>query len=246
MSADDVDFGAALQPAPVPAPLKGPDDGFKDLYQAITLTQDFTFHIAQWKGDLALIDAAIDDMLEVAEVLEIANANGYAQAVTLISSAKKIAKRIDSSKKPILEVPKAIVATVNNFARVYTDRLAAVEKTLKAKMLAYQQEQARRRAEAEAKAQAQADALMQQAREQGMEGVAVIAPVTPAPATTVRTEAGSAYVRKEVDFEVEDLEKVPREYLMLDEKKVRAAVKAGVTIPGIKTITKDVLVTRPA
>jgi len=53
--------------------------------------------------------------------------------------------------------------------------------------------------------------------------------------TMVRTEAGSATQRKVWKHEITDEAQVPREYLMIDEAKVRQAVKQGIReIPGVR------------
>ena len=62
-------------------------------------------------------------------------------------------------------------------------------------------------------------------------------PVEAAPPTvekTVRSSEGKATMVKTWKHEVTDPDQVPREYLTVDEKKIRAAVKDGVrSIPGV-------------
>lgn len=49
-----------------------------------------------------------------------------------------------------------------------------------------------------------------------------------------KNEAGSIRKKQTFVFEIEDLEKVPRKYLQLDEKKVKESLTAGVrSIPGL-------------
>lgn len=50
----------------------------------------------------------------------------------------------------------------------------------------------------------------------------------------VRTEGGKVTFRKVWRHEIVDVEKLPASYWMVDEKKVAAAVKAGIAIPGVK------------
>lgn len=62
-----------------------------------------------------------------------------------------------------------------------------------------------------------------------------VAPVIPEIPKTVRTESGSAHQRMTWEFEIEDKSMVPPEYLMVDEKAIRQAVKAGIRqIPGVR------------
>ena len=59
------------------------------------------------------------------------------------------------------------------------------------------------------------------------------------------TLGGAAHVRKRWAFEVEDLSKVPTEYLQLNEKAVREAIKLGKReIPGLNIYQKEHLAVR--
>lgn len=62
-----------------------------------------------------------------------------------------------------------------------------------------------------------------------------VAPVIPEVPKAVRTETGSAHQRMTWEFEIVDAGNIPREYLMIDEKAIRQAVKAGIRqIPGVR------------
>lgn len=49
----------------------------------------------------------------------------------------------------------------------------------------------------------------------------------------LKTESGSLYFKKKVEFAMSDSEKVPQEFLMLNQEAVLKAYRAGVEIPGI-------------
>lgn len=67
-----------------------------------------------------------------------------------------------------------------------------------------------------------------------MPTVQVEMPIIPYSSGPVRTAAGTASTKQVWKFDVADAQAVPREYLMVDEKKIREAVKAGVrSIPGV-------------
>ena len=53
-------------------------------------------------------------------------------------------------------------------------------------------------------------------------------------ADKIKGTKGALYQKTTESYEVEDIEKVPDEYFMLDEKKLKKVVGAGVVIPGIK------------
>lgn len=77
-----------------------------------------------------------------------------------------------------------------------------------------------------------------------MPTVQVEMPVIPQASGPVRTAAGTASVRKRWEFGITDPTAIPREYLMVDEKKIREAVKAGVrSIPGVNIFeTSDIAI----
>lgn len=77
-------------------------------------------------------------------------------------------------------------------------------------------------------------------------------PPTPAPLdlpaarpSVTRTESGSAHTRKRWKFEVVDAMQVPRQYLMVDDRLLRAAVSDGEReIPGVRIYAEDDLAVR--
>jgi hypothetical protein len=90
-------------------------------------------------------------------------------------------------------------------------------------------ENARRQAEAKANGQ---EAVKVEAVK--IEAITIPVPVTPEPAKAVHTETGSLSFRKSWAFTVTDPAQVPREYLVVDEPLIRAAVKRGErNIPGV-------------
>lgn len=63
----------------------------------------------------------------------------------------------------------------------------------------------------------------------------VIVPVVESVKTT-KSGYSTTTMIKSYTYEVEDLTKVPREYLMVDDKKVKAVIKTGIKVDGIKII----------
>ncbi len=97
------------------------------------------------------------------------------------------------------------------------------------------QEEALARAKEEAKAKGIPVEEVKAPVVEMIQPVQVCAPVLPKQQSPVRTETGSASARKAWAFELEDINKVPRSYLVLNEKKVRDDVRAGIrNIEGIK------------
>jgi hypothetical protein len=70
-------------------------------------------------------------------------------------------------------------------------------------------------------------------------------PVVPQAPKTVKTDTGSTSIKTFWAWEVEDETKVPREYLMLNDQAISAAVKMGIReIPGIRIFQKQTLAVR--
>ncbi len=80
----------------------------------------------------------------------------------------------------------------------------------------------------------------EEAKKNEVQAPVVVAPVVQEAPRVTRTESGSASQRKVWTFEVVDASAIPREYLMVDEKKVRDSVRMGTrSISGIR-IYEDV------
>ena len=111
------------------------------------------------------------------------------------------------------------------------------------KELERRKEEKRLREEAEK----QEELAKQEAEEAGVEAPPMQAPEPVVKKQTVtRTESGtSAHMRTRWTFKVLDFNKVPRAYLVLDEKKVRAAIQAGIhNIDGLEVFEEPVTVLR--
>jgi hypothetical protein len=114
-------------------------------------------------------------------------------------------------------------------------------------------EEAIRQAEEQAKERQASEAEIEAARQKaGEEAAAVeisaptVLPLTfPKAENVTRTETGAAaFQRKSWEFELSDILQVPRDYLILDEKRVRDSIRMGIReIPGIRIFetTKTVL-----
>lgn len=197
------------------------------------------FDMAAVKNRLAEADALINDMVAIAGEVTINSDDDNRVAVAMAGQAKTLFKRIESTRKDIVDEPNTFVRGVNSFCKGYQQRLEGVESGLKGKIQVWMSAQELERRKRERKAQEEARALQArldaEAKEAEVEAPVVVAPVEPPPEKAVRTEAGAAHVRKTWKFEVVDPAVVPAEYLTVDEKKIRQAVAAGCrTIVGVR------------
>jgi hypothetical protein len=197
-----------------------------------------TFSLQPIQNKLEQFKVVIAAMVQEAQGITVHDPDTAKAAVSLGSKAKKKGKEIESARKDIVGPYNDFVSAVNRLAKDCSGPLAQVEMILKKKInefetrqrleLAKAQEAARKEA---ARIQAEIDA---NAAAAGVPAPVVVAPVLPEAPAAIRTEEGSASQRKEWTFEVVDPQEVPREYLLVDERAIRDAVRRGIRqIPGV-------------
>ena len=205
--------------------------------------------IEQVRAALEIYQPQVAALQARAEALAVDSDAGNRAAVELASQAKKVARAIEDLRKRFVAAPNEYVKAVNNLAKGLADPFARIEAGLKSKIGAWaskvelerrKNEEAARRAAAEVQASLDAEA-----KKAGVASVQVDAPVIPKSDTITRTEAGSAHQQKVWAFRVVDPGQVPREYLVVDERKLREAVKAGLrNIPGVEVFEESRTVIR--
>lgn len=162
----------------------------------------------------------------------------------LLGDLKASLTNIESSRtfltKPLRDHVKRIEAQY----KPVVDQLEAADEALRNKVLAFYAERQKAADEVAAKEREAAE----KAADKGKDEVAAehaLKAVEVQSAASVKTmvaDNASVQVRKGWNFEVEDLGKVPAEYMTLDEKAVRTAIKSGLrTIPGIRIFEENSL-----
>jgi len=241
-----IDFSKITQPE---STTSAPDDDF----QRIIDKQLSEFDGWRSKDSGAVVDLNIDgarralrlfeDKVSVMESeandLLVKSNDGATRGTEMTGQVKRLANQIDARRKEIISEPDSFVRKVNGFVKPLADRLKALEALLKRKLSdhAYQVELQRReierkQAEARIELQRQVDA---EAKAKGVESV-VIAPVAmPTRKEPVRSDSAVSSAVMVWKHEVVDAAAVPREYLMVDDKAITAAVKAGIrNIEGVR------------
>jgi len=188
--------------------------------------------------------------------MERAVVNSPESAATMTDALKFVdtkLKAAEDARTALVGPLNAHVKFINGGFKTATEPMEKAKQVGRGKLASYLQEQERIRVEAEREARraAEAEALRvaaerekegdQAGADQALEaGVAVERAVVVAPAPVRGTFGGSAGLRKTWTYETVDLTKVPREYLMLDERKVKDAIAAGVrTIDGLTILQKS-------
>ena len=214
------------------------------------------------------VDREANSMLVMAKNYAIENQPMMACAAEDLRGIKTKFKELEAQRTGLVNPLNKVVKDINALFKPALESLETAERVLKGAMSNYialeerKAMEARRKAEDEARAirqqaEAEARAIAEQAaKASGAERAALEAEaqakqeealvVAAAPvAAPVKTE-GVSY-RDDWDFEIVDVAKIPREYLIPDEKKIRAYVKAmkeSSGIDGVRVFSKKVVASR--
>ncbi len=205
------------------------------------------------------VKTEVTAMVQQARAMVIASEADRTTAGDVLREAKRRAKLViesfDEAVKTAHAAHKAAVAHRTKFL----EPLRELERILKTKVGAYDQEQARVRAEAERKARAEAEAAAERERQRLMKEAeklktpelkaerieraeaVVAAPIELPPEPEKRK--GESYATT-FDVEIVNSNLVPREYLFVDVaalRKVGNATKGKLAIPGVKWVEKNTL-----
>jgi len=164
-------------------------------------------------------------ILEWADALEIKGDEQNAEAVAFLASIKKLGKEVKEHRLSITRPMDEAKKKVMNLFAPFLDAIEKAEKTAKKKMVDY-----RREVEAERRRIEEENAKkLKETESHGMEAF----PELEKPVEQPKTKGQSFRVVRK--WEVGNMGKIPSDYFVLDEKKINAAVKAGISIPGIRT-----------
>jgi len=188
---------------------------------------------------LTRFDAEVDNLLMLVQAHQVNGPDSQGQAVILAGNAKKINAAIEKIRVDLVAPALEHQRKVNALAKGYQDKLKAAENDLKHKIASYQQKVEMERRKDESAALEAARKLQEEvnrdAKKAGVAPVQVLAQVIAPQPVKIRTEVGTAYQHTEWRHEIIDTSLVPKEYLMVDERKIREAIKAGVRdIPGCR------------
>lgn len=203
--------------------------------------------------------------------IKVTDRESQEKALTTGKLVKEFAKRVEARRRELVGPLNDQVKEINEYAKSITVPLDASEAHIKAQLRAHEielerirQEEIRKAEEVRKKAEAEAAAKLTAEREEA-EGLAMFAAPKEAAQEIARVDAAEARVTKSIEkdharavkaaesnrvsgasrpwvHEVEDSNLVPREFLVVDEKKIREFIRAGGReIPGVK-IFQDVRV----
>ncbi len=206
------------------------------------------------------IQKAAADAHELAQQVDAAtveSANGAARLTEILSIAAATRKAVDDARLSITAPLKARAKQIEDAVRPLTTAIEDLINAGKRKVLAWQRaedERVRREREERARVEAETRRKAEEAAAAGRQlpgpiaaavaTLGVLPPVAEAP-RGVRTDYGTASVRKVWDYEVVDTSKLPAMFLVPNERAIRASVNAGVReIPGVRIYQRDELAVR--
>lgn len=179
--------------------------------------------------------------VENAELKIIANANDMEQATSILSRLNQFSKDLKAEKEKVTKpLNEALKAERERF-RPTEEKLEAAILSIRKKMSAYQTAQKKREDEEAAKIAARIGAGKGKLKvETAVEKIDAIDRV----ASKVSTEAGSVSFRTDKKFEVMDVTLLPADCILPNEVAIRAAMKNGIELPGVRYYEEQVPINR--
>lgn len=175
-----------------------------------------------------------------ANALQIVTEGDLQVANDMLGYIAKAKKGFEEKRKSLVKPLQDHVSRINGMFREYTDPLERADKTLRGKLLAYRQEQQRIQREEEERlrklAEKEQKRLAKQAEKNGLPTPPpIVVPMVEQVPKSVQSGMAKTGFRTVWTFEVVDPAKVPDEYKVVDEKKIRAVVNAGIReISGVR------------
>ncbi len=204
------------------------------LTEAIFQTHEVTYTPEQVEIELQRYSCSIDKSMKEATRFDVCSRFSAESAQTMVVQARHEFKRLESLRKQIVDPYRRKVNQINDGFKCLTERLESVEELLVEKIDDWKEKSRKQEEEAEQDA-------IELAREMGSE----VMPQFTESHEKIRSKGASSYEVEEWKFSLENLEEVPREFLKIEEEKVKTMIKCGVRqISGIKIYSEKKTVIR--
>lgn len=206
-----------------------------------TETHGKAMELVAKNSHLSEFTTRVEELLDQASRVLVNTDEDYDKAGDLLKFLKDVKKDLDEQRKEDTRPMREATDEINGRYKKYLDRLDANIRLVNDAIVKYANEkrrieQERREQEALEKAERNpdhADAYLN-------EGAKEVKPTTHTSTHGARTS-----VRRTLkSVEVVDWSQVPEEYKMLDEKKAKGSIRAGVNIPGLRAIYEESAVSR--
>ncbi len=188
--------------------------------------------------------AECNGLRDYAELRIVATNDDVKSATDDLTLIAKLKKTLEEKRKEYISPINAHLKSINDSFKVLMTPVEQADQVTRNKILAFRQEQERKAREVEEINRLRIEAAKREAAMNNggiKESVNLVEAPTPA-ISKVYTEGGSLGTMKVRKWEVEDLSKIPTDYLMVDAAKVGKVVRAGIpSIPGIKIWIEETL-----
>jgi hypothetical protein len=181
-------------------------------------------HLEPEVEEIGKFSTGVQFLLKKMSELEIATDEECKAALRIAGEAKTLYKQIEDVRKRAIEPSRKVIAVVNDAAKYLTQQLDNLAESINIKLAMWHKTLEDQAKVAKESAKQLSDSL----------GLNIDIYVPEAP-KTLSNEYAVASKKIVWEFEVSDEASIPREYLSVDEKKIKEAVKAGIReIPGVK------------
>jgi hypothetical protein len=185
----------------------------------------------------------VEGLLKYARERVVTSEQDVKDATNDLTVMAQLTKALEGKRTDYTEPVNRHLRDINGVFKSISEPLAQAFKTTKDKILAYNAEVEKKRLEIERVNREAEELARKQAQLNNGEFTVDTTPIAvPPPAPDhVRTEQGTLGKTGTWDWELEDIEKVPKEYLMVNSVLVGGVVrgsKGKIVIPGIKNIWK--------
>ena len=169
---------------------------------------------------------SISRMSDLARALVVEDMNNCKRALDLTSDFKGLYKAIEEHRKVSIEPMRRMVGAINDCAKTLQEQLNRIEYDIKIKMATFQQKEQEKAREHEEVVRKLSESF----------GIEISLPEA---ATQLSSAKATTYFKEVLSFEIEDMNVIPDEYWVVDEKLLQKHIDLGKTeIPGVK-IVKD-------
>jgi hypothetical protein len=190
---------------------------------------------ANLKTELAPVKSQLSKAETAANALEIKAAVDLTIATEILSRIKIAGNEIKERKESFTRPATDIMKRARELFAPLEAQYARAEKIVKYKIQAYHEKDL-----IEAQKKTEVIEKKVEAGKMGFDKAAEkIESITPG--KTVEAKTGAVQFRKVKEVIIEDAIKLPREYLVPDMIKIRKVALAGITIPGVKVVEKEIV-----
>lgn len=202
------------------------------------------------ESEVKEIQSQTDKIVAAAQALAVVDDVGMREATDLLGWIARAKKQVEEKRKFFVDPLNKQVKAINAMFKRYAEPLEQADTLLRGKVLSYRREQDRIRREEEERLRKLQEKEQKRLERQAAKKDLPPPPPMPTPqvqeqAKTVHSDFGSVSAKKVWDFKIIDPAQIPAEFMMVNEKAIRAAVKAGVrNIPGVKIYQREELAVR--